>query len=121
MGEKWQILLYRTSQGDSPVEEFIESLELKAKSKVRDITNLLQEFGTKLGLPHFKKLTGTELWEMRILGSDSIRILYITMTGKTFLLLHGFKKKKDKIPAKEIKVAEERLADHKVRSGYLKL
>lgn len=116
MEDKWQILLYRTSQGDSPVKEFIDSLEIKAQSKVHDTINLLKEFGINLGLPHFKKLTSSELWEMRILGSDSIRILYITITGRTFLLLHGFSKKKDKTPPKEIKVAEERLADHRLRS-----
>lgn len=90
-------------------------MEIKAQSKVHDTINLLREFGIRLGVPHFKKLTGRELWEMRILGSDSIRILYITMTGKTFLLLHGFKKKQNKTPSKEIRIAEERLADHKSR------
>ncbi|OGE64407.1 hypothetical protein A3I48_01625 [Candidatus Daviesbacteria bacterium RIFCSPLOWO2_02_FULL_36_7] len=116
MEEKWNILLYRTIRGDSPINEFIDSLEIKAQSKVYDTINLLREFGTKLGLPHFKKITGSELWEMRILGSDSIRIFYITITGKTFLLLHGFKKKQNKTPSKEIKIAEERLRDHKLRS-----
>lgn len=116
MEDKWQILLYRTPQGDLPVKEFVDSLEIKAQSKVRDTISLLQEFGTNLGLPHFKKLTGTKLWEMRILGSDSIRILYITITGRTFLLLHGFSKKKDKTPSKEIRIAEARLRDHQLRS-----
>lgn len=115
MEEKWEILLYRTKSGDSPVEEFINSLEIKTQSKIRDTINLLQQFGIKIGLPHFKKLTGSELWEMRIVGSDSIRILYIAITGRAFLLLHGFKKKQNKTPSKEIKIAEERLTDHKLR------
>ncbi len=66
-------------------------------------------------VPHVKKLTGTELWELRILGSDSVRVLYVAMTGKTFVLLHGFKKKKDKTPPKEIKTAESRLVELKSR------
>lgn len=115
MGESWNILLYKTIEGKSPVEEFIRSLELKGQSKVRDVINLLLVYGMRLGLPHIKKLAGTEFWEIRILGSDSIRILYIATTGRTFLLLHGFKKKKDKTPNKEIRIAEERLADHKSR------
>jgi len=72
-------------------------------------------FGIRLGLPHVKKLTGTQLWELRILGSDSLRVLYIAMTGKTFVLLHGFKKKKDKTPPKEIKIAEGRLDELRSR------
>lgn len=115
MEEQWKVILYRTSSGDYPVREFIDGLEIKAQSKVEDSIKLLQEFGIRLGLPHVKKLTGTELWELRILGSDSLRVLYITMTGKTFVLLHGFKKKKDKTPPKEIKIAEGRLAELRSR------
>lgn len=116
MEEQWKILLYRTQQRDSPVKDFVDALELKAQTKVRNTINLLKDFGTRLGSPHIKKLSGTELWELRILGSDSIRVLYIAITGKTFLLLHGFKKKKDKTPLKEIKIAKERLAEHRSRT-----
>lgn len=116
MEEQWKIELYKTLQGDSPVREFILSLDLKAQSKVRNSIKLLQAFGIRLGLPHVRKLTGTDLWELRIIGSDNIRILYIAVTGKTFLLLHGFKKKKNKTPPKEIRIAEERLAEHRLRA-----
>lgn len=115
MEEQWKILLYRTLKGDSPVKEFINSLELRAQAKVHDAIGLLKNFGIKLGSPHVKKVTGTQMWELRILGTDSIRVLYIAITGKTFLILHGFKKKKDKTPPKEIRIAEERLAEHKSR------
>ncbi len=116
MEEQWKILLYQTLQGDSPVKEFIDNLEQRAQAKVYDAINLLRNFGIRLGSPHIKKVTGTQMWELRILGTDSIRVLYIAITGKTFLILHGFKKKKDKTPPKEIKIAEERLADHRVRT-----
>ena len=115
MEEKWKVILYRTANGDYPVQEFVDSLEIKAQSKVKDSIKLLQEFGIRLGLPHVKKLTGTELWELRILGSNSLRVLYVAMTGKTFVLLHGFKKKKDKTPQKEIKTALNRLAELRSR------
>ena len=115
MEEQWKILLYQTLQGDSPVKEFIDSLELKTQAKVYDAINLLRNFGIRLGPPHVKKVTGTEIWELRILGADNIRVFYIAITGKTFLILHGFKKKKDKTPPKEIRIAEERLANHRLR------
>ncbi|MBI3290011.1 type II toxin-antitoxin system RelE/ParE family toxin [Candidatus Microgenomates bacterium] len=115
MDEQWKILLYRTRQGDSPVREFINSLELRAQVKVYDAITLLRNFGIKLGSPHVKKVTGTEIWELRILGADNIRVFYIAITSKTFLILHGFKKKKDKTPPKEIRIAEGRLEDHRSR------
>ena len=115
MGKKWKIEYYETEQRKSPVFEFISSLELKAKIKVADTLDLLKEFGTKIGLPHAKKLKGSELWELRILGSDSIRIFYVAIVDKKFLLLHGFQKKKQKVDRKEIKIAEERLRNFRKR------
>ncbi len=115
MSVQWKIIYYETSQGSSPVSDFIDRLDPKAKSKIINTLDLLKEFGVRLGLPHTKKLAGTELWELRILGSNSIRIFYVTTIGKTFLLLHGFIKKKQKTERKEIKTAEERLRDYKIR------
>jgi len=115
MDEKWKIEYYKTTNKKSPVEEFIFSLDVKAQNKIVDMLTLLKEFGITLSLPHVKKVTGTSLWELRILGSDNIRFFYIAQTGKTFLVLHGFSKKKQKTDKKEIEVALKRLVDHKLR------
>jgi len=90
VGPKWKIDYYETSQGKSPIFDFIESLDPTAKSKVSNTLDSLEEFGTKLGPPHIKKVTGTSFWELRILGSHSIRIFYVAASSKSFLLLHGF-------------------------------
>lgn len=111
MNQEWEIVYYTTLQGKSPVKEFIDSLEAKAKSKIINSIDLLEEFGIKLGTPHVKKLSGTDLWELRILGGDSIRILYIALSGRKFLLLHGFLKKTQKTDTKELKIATNRLSD----------
>lgn len=115
MDEKWKVLSYKTLQGSVPVNEFIKNLELKAQTKVYNAINLLRDYGLTVGLPHVKKVAGTDLWELRILGTDSIRIIYIAVASKTFLLLHGFKKKKMKTPPKEIKTALERLGEYRSR------
>ena len=87
----------------------------KARLKVSRMFELLEQFGLEGAYPHAKKLSGTSLWELRILGSDSIRIFYITITGKIFLLLHGFKKKSQKTPSKEINSAKKRLGEYQSR------
>lgn len=74
MKSKWSILLYSTKKGTSPVKEFILSLDLKNQAKIKNTLNLLQEFGIQLSAPHVKKITGTNLWEIRILGKSNIRI-----------------------------------------------
>ena len=117
MEDKWKIKVYESLTGDKPVEEFIKSLDEKAQLKISRTLDLLEVFGLEGAYPHVKKLTGTSLWELRILGSDSIRILYITITGKIFLLLHSFKKKSQKIPPKEITIAEKRLNEYQSRKS----
>lgn len=115
MDNKWKVKAYESLTGDIPVEEFIKSLNKKARLKISRTLDLLEEFGLEGAYPHVKKLVGTSLWELRILGSDSIRILYITITGKIFLLLHGFKKKSQKTPPREIAIAAKRLNEYRSR------
>lgn len=112
MDQKWKIVYYKTLRGTDRVYDFINSLDEKAKSKIVNAMNLLEEFGVKLGLPHVKKLIGTPLWELRILGGDNIRIFYVAITGKSFLLLHAFQKKRQKTGRREIKIAIERLREY---------
>ena len=119
MNPEWKVEFYRDAQNKIPVNEFMESLELKTQAKVRNAIRLLQMFGISVSTPLIKKLTGTDLWELRIVGSDSIRILYVTLSGRTFLLLHGFKKKKQKTPPREINTAKMRLVDYKSRMKKL--
>ncbi len=116
MDEKWNVILYRSPSGVHPVQQFLDSLEIKAQAKVQDVIELLREFGIHLGSPHVKKLTGTNLWELHIIGGDSIRVLYVAVAGRTFVLLHGFKKKKDKTSPKDIKIAEDRLVEYRART-----
>lgn len=115
LSEEWKIDYYESSGGNIPVFDFIEGLSPTAKSKVSNTLDLLTEYGIRLGPPHIKKVVGTELWELRILGGDSIRIFYITISGRKFLLLHGFIKKIQKTPKKEIKIALGRLKEYKLR------
>ncbi len=105
----WQTEYYQPFPGKFPVFDFVESLPQIARAKINNTIELLKEFGLKLGPPHSKKLTGTPLWELRILGQNNIRIFYVAIPGQKFLLLHGFVKKSDKTPTKEINTATKRL------------
>jgi len=107
--KNWTIEYYSTPTGKSPIYKFIEAQSEKSKAKIHNTFELLIEFGTKLRLPHAKKITNTPLWELRILGKKSLRFFYLTKTDRSFLLLHAFVKKSKKTPRKEIKTALQRL------------
>ena len=92
---------------DASLERFIESLEKPTIAKVLRTIDLLEKFGQKLGPPHTKKIS-THLFELRISGKQEIRIFY-SFHKSQILLLHGFVKKSQKIPQKEIKITLQKL------------
>lgn len=92
---------------DSSIESFIGSLEKRTIAKVLHTINLLEEFGRKLGMPHSKRVQDN-LFELRVRGAQEIRIFYCFYKSYV-VLLHGFIKKSQRIPKKEIRVAIARL------------
>ncbi len=88
---------------DSKVEEFISSLEKPTVAKVLRTIDLLEMFGYSLRLPHSKRIR-KNLYELRIRGKQEVRILY-TFHKDEGILLHGFLKKSQRIPPKELQIA----------------
>jgi phage-related protein len=102
------ISYFETSSGSSPVTDFINHIDIKSQSKVIHLFNLLEEFGVNAGVPHVKKIVGTPLWEARTNGKIAIRFFFIKKDRHILILLHGFIKKTQKLPLKEIKLALKR-------------
>ena len=69
--------------------------------------------------PYVKSLTGyRKLFEIRMKGrSNTHRIFYFAYTGRKFILLHGFTKKTEKTPQKEIDIALKRMQEYISRKG----
>ncbi|TSC56701.1 MAG: Uncharacterized protein Greene071421_333 [Parcubacteria group bacterium Greene0714_21] len=92
---------------DESLEEFIQSLEKPTIAKVLHTIELLETFGHRLTMPHSKKVAGG-IFELRIRGSQEVRIFY-AFDKTSAVLLHGFVKKSQKIPLKEIQMAVQKL------------
>ena len=85
---------------------FIRSLPQKVKEKVEYNLTKSQYFMDK---ELFKKLDATDIWEFRTLyNGNCYRLLSFWDTEKDTLVIatHGFLKKTQKTPSKEIKKAE---------------
>lgn len=87
-------------------EDFISSLEPRTIAKVLRTIDLLERFGCKLGMPHSKRVRD-DIFELRIRGDQEVRLLYVFFHGG-IVILHGFVKKSDRIPARELRVAMRR-------------
>lgn len=106
----WKIEFYPPGSNKSPIADFLDDLPLPILAKVRHVLRLLQEFGPQLRQPYSKKLTGySGLFELRTSGSSPIRLLY-TVSNRKFTILHGFIKKTNRIPIKELKTALSRIS-----------
>jgi len=72
---------------------------------------LLEELGLNAREPYVKPL-GDKLYEVRAKDSNGIyRVIYFAYTGQQFIMLHGFTKKTQKTPPKEIEVAKKRMEE----------
>jgi phage-related protein len=104
---EWDVRFY--TEGDkSPVTEFITSLPIPEQRAIARCLALLREKGTLVGHPYTSKVTGhDDLWELR---PKPNRMLYYAHTGRQFIILHAFRKKSQRIPRREIDIAERRMA-----------
>lgn len=57
---------------------------------------------------------GDGLFELRVKGKEGIaRVFFCTVIGQRVIMLHGFIKKSEKTPPKELKMARLRLSEVK--------
>ena len=85
----------------------MRGLEKPTISKYTRLTDLLEKFGSQLPMPYSKKINN-QLFELRIRGQQEVRIFYTTHKGQ-LILLHGFIKKTQKTPVREIETAMMKL------------
>jgi phage-related protein len=100
---------YHRPNGQSPVEEFLDSLTGKQAQKVLWVLKLIEELET-IPRQYFKKLIESEgLWEVRIqFGNDIFRLLGFFDGGTLLILTNGFAKITQKTPPQEIALAVRR-------------
>ena len=104
-----KIIFYRLENGMSPVENFLESLTNKQVEKVFFVLDLIENINI-VPRKFFKKLEATDdIWEVRVQYGNNIFRLFGFFDGNDLVVLnHAFTKKTQKIPKKEIKIAEQR-------------
>lgn len=103
----WKVRFFQSARGDFPVEEFIKQQNEPTSAKIVSAIELLESDGPYLKPPYIKKLQD-KLYELRISGKIAVRIFYTIKDGQ-YYLLHAFKKKTQKTPTWEIKIALDRI------------
>jgi len=114
-----EILFFETDFGRKPVEEFLAQLDSAPRAKVVRTLELVREQQI-VPAKFWKKLSGTDLWEVRVeYASNTYRIIAMNVKGNRVVLLHAFQKKTQKTPRQDIEIAQQRQKRYLQRYGYL--
>jgi len=107
-----QAVFYKARSGRQPVREWLLDLSDEDRRTIgKDIQRL--EFEWPVGMPICRPL-GDDLWEIRstLPHGRIARVIFAIDEGELFLL-HGFIKKSQRTPLKEIELARKRLQEGK--------
>lgn len=105
-----RIILYKNAGGKEIIADFIDSFSFVTIDKIRSDIRLLKEYGLLLlSTSKVKKMAGvSHLYELRIKASVHIRLFFAYVPPDIFIILHGFIKKTNKTPLRELKIAINR-------------
>jgi phage-related protein len=103
----WEVLFYITPGGQPVVQKFIDDLPEISRTRITRNIDLLEQYGTQLGMPHARPMGGG-LLELRVRGKQDVRVFYAFVKGRRIYLLHGFVKKRQATPKREIDIALKR-------------
>src|ERR1700693_4438872 len=105
---KWTTEFYVEDDGTSPIEQFLDSLDVKTRTRFRWSLEQLRVRNVQAREPLVRHLED-DLWELREESRTNIyRIVYFFFTGRRIIFLHGFQKKTPRTPRQEVELAQQR-------------
>ena len=104
----WSIQYY-----NARVQEDIEDWPVGIYADFLRLIQLMEHHGADLRMPHSRAM-GRGLFELRCKGPEgAARAFYCTMVGREIVILHGFIKKTQDTPERELTTARKRLKEVK--------
>ncbi len=99
---------YHLSYFNESVEADFDTWPVGLRARFRALTIRMETYGPNLGMPHTRAL-GDGLFEIRAKADEGIgRAFFCTLVGRKIVILHGFIKKTDKTPKRELDIARAR-------------
>jgi len=103
-----KVVSYRSQAGNEPVREWLLSLDRADRRTIGQDVKTVQ-YGWPLGMPLIRRLE-PPLWGVRLHITGGTARVVFTVDGGVMVLLHGFVKKTQKMPAADLKTAQQRRA-----------
>ena len=109
---KFEVIFFEKTSGESPVINFLASLNVKMRAKMVGLLEILEEKGNLLREPYSKHLEDG-IFEIRCKqGNDITRILFFFYYEGKIILTNGFVKKTQKTPREEINLTKARRKEY---------
>ena len=113
-----EVRFYESVSGRSPVREFVDSLSYSDSADIYSCIIKIKIHGFDANGVEFRQIDG-KLREIKIRCIDgSYRLFYVTLKGNTMIILHGYRKQSQKAPAKELKIAKQRMKEVLYETSY---
>ncbi|WP_345980873.1 type II toxin-antitoxin system RelE/ParE family toxin [Sulfurimonas sp. HSL3-2] len=108
-----EIIFYKLSSGKSPIEEFLDGLSAKEAQKVVWVLQLMEEESI-VSTKFYKQLSNSDgIVEVRVQhGNNNFRLMGFEHNGTFVVLTNAFRKKDQKVPKKEIELAQKRKKEY---------
>ena len=106
---KLEFEFYTRPNGHTEFQEYLNSLNLKTRAKLLARIAAVSQNGIEVGIEHdWVKQIDKNLYEIRSrVSNNQQRGLYFHVDGPRYIITHGFTKKRQKTPPREIKHAKE--------------
>ncbi|RME60341.1 type II toxin-antitoxin system RelE/ParE family toxin [Candidatus Parcubacteria bacterium] len=108
MSDMFQVLLFESPSGRSPVKDFIEAQSQRDQARILAELDDLMEFGP---FPRGNKIrhVRNKLWELRFPGErGAFRFFFCVASGNRVVIVHAICKKSRKTPKQDLELALRR-------------
>lgn len=105
---------YTRPSGKNEFNEFYISLSVKEQAKLMSVITMTEKFGLATAIQkHWVDVIDSDIFELRArLGNNQERALYFHIENNRYMITHGFKKKTQKTPKREIKHAHDLMKEY---------
>lgn len=86
------------------VANFVEKLSYQDHTRLTRVRKLFEEYSFQIGAKYIKKITASGIWELK---AGKTR-LFLYIKGDKAIGVHIIRKKSQKLPIRDIKLAEKR-------------
>jgi phage-related protein len=101
-----EVLFYQSENGKEPVREWLNEFPKVIKKTIGEDIKTVQH-GWPLGMPLVRPM-GDKIYEIRSTIPNGIARILFVVHDLAMILLHGFIKKTEKTPEKELEIASTR-------------